>query len=68
MKNLHNIERHPSKRGKYIGYAAGTTWTISKVARDKWLAYPTADMPHIIARTLTAVSEALAQIPEGHSV
>lgn len=40
MRSLHNIEPSGFHRGKYVGYAAGKIWRITKInsAAGKWQA------------------------------
>ena len=71
MKDLHNIERSRFTHGAYIGYAAGTVWTItaSSSSYGRWLAIPRqADAPaavrdmRLYAHRLSDLSAKLAAL------
>jgi hypothetical protein len=70
MTDLHNIERSAFTHGAYVGYGAGTVWTItaSSSSYGRWLAIPRQASPEplrhmrLYAFTLKGLSDQLAAL------
>lgn len=59
MRNYHNIEKHPIRRGQYVGYADGA-WTIIRWG-NHWRAFCRThnDDVNLYANTLGEMSQLL---------
>ena len=69
MRDYHNIDtpQHPSRPGKYIGYAHGHVFRVSKVGRKQWVAVDRDTGETLRAETLQELSGALDRCAARHA-
>jgi len=67
MRKMDNVEKHPTKRGYYIGYdGAGYAWRIRRMF-STWYAHPVhqCDMAAIYAPRLWILAKQLKEVNNG---